>query len=327
LDTEVLIVGAGLSGLSAAWRLKQLGIEYRLVEARARTGGRILSSAEHGDDYDLGPSWIWPGQPQVEQLLSELGLSKFSQPVEGTTLYQLQNGQIQQYQGLSPMAGAFRIKGGSAALTNALTNALISERNIYTEHVCTHVSASEDGVQVTIKNDQLQQALQQLPTWMAAHAKAVAIFDKPFWQEQGLSGTAMSQVGPLVEIHNASPYENGPYALFGFVGYPASARKQIGQSELIKLVEQQLVSIFGPAASNPIDVILQDWSTEPFTADAKDLDAPNGHPAYGLSIEATGEWDTRLQFISTETNYNNGGLIEGAIDRANRFVEQYSSQR
>ena len=358
MDTEVLIVGGGLSGLAAAWQLKHLGIDYRIVEARSRTGGRILSTAEHGTDYDLGPSWIWPGQHQVAKLLSEFNLSKFDQPAEGTTLYQQQNGQIQQHQGLSPMAGAFRINGGSAALTNALTDALASDNRVYLEHSCSNVAITEHGVLLTINNGDsaiqwqakttaiaipprlaaklnysptlpniLQQALQKLPTWMAAHAKAIALFDKPFWKERGLSGTAMSQVGPLVEIHDASPHQGGPYSLFGFVGYPADARQQIGETELVKMVKQQLINIFGPAADNPIDVILQDWSIEAYTAEEEDLKAPAGHPAYGLSVKPENEWAGRLHFISTETNHDNGGLIEGAIDRAMQFAHEYNTQR
>ena len=78
----MLIVGAGLSGLTAGWQLKKLGIKYRIVEARPRTGGRIFSTTNHGSDYDLGPSWIWPGQHQVAQLLSELNLKRFDQYVD-----------------------------------------------------------------------------------------------------------------------------------------------------------------------------------------------------------------------------------------------------
>lgn len=355
MDVEVLIVGGGLSGLCAAWRLKALGIDYRVVEARARVGGRIYSP-DYGTDFDLGPSWIWPGQHQVAQLLEELHLEKFDQPVSGTTLYQLQSGQVQPHQGLSPMSGAYRIKRGSSALVNALADALVGDNTIYLEHICTKLSATEHGVKVQISHGEstlewhaktvavaipprlaaklsyfpalpsnLHHALSQLPTWMAAHAKIIALFDNAFWKEQGLSGTAMSQVGPLVEIHDASPSEGGPYALFGFVGYPADARQQIGQAELVKMAKQQLVSIFGPAAKKPIDVIIQDWSVEPFTADQEDLNVAAGHPAYGLSIKTEGEWDSRLHFISTETNRDNGGLIEGAIDRATQFAHNYSN--
>lgn len=62
--TKVAIIGAGLAGLSAARRLQQAGVEFVLVEARDRLGGRILTAGENGppseDGFDLGPSWYWP---------------------------------------------------------------------------------------------------------------------------------------------------------------------------------------------------------------------------------------------------------------------------
>ena len=36
------------------------------------------------------------------------------------------------------------------------------------------------------------------PTWMAGHAKLLALYSTPFWRAAGLSGGAVSQVGPLV---------------------------------------------------------------------------------------------------------------------------------
>ena len=80
LQTDVLIVGGGLAGLSLAWQCHQRGIDYRLIEARDRLGGRVLSQAvtgvRPGSDprqtsyFDLGPSWFWPGQPRIARIKS-----------------------------------------------------------------------------------------------------------------------------------------------------------------------------------------------------------------------------------------------------------------
>jgi monoamine oxidase len=63
-DTQVAIVGGGLSGLNTARLIGEAGADFQLFEARDRLGGRILTvdetGAPSGDGFDLGPSWIWP---------------------------------------------------------------------------------------------------------------------------------------------------------------------------------------------------------------------------------------------------------------------------
>ena len=54
-------MGAGLAGLFLAYRLERAGVDYLVVEARDRLGGRVLSlplQASDGqtDQYDLGPA-------------------------------------------------------------------------------------------------------------------------------------------------------------------------------------------------------------------------------------------------------------------------------
>ena len=39
---------------------------------------------------------------------------------------------------------------------------------------------------------------------MAAQGKFIATYPRAFWREKGLSGQAFSQVGPMIEMHNAS---------------------------------------------------------------------------------------------------------------------------
>ena len=63
----VIIVGGGISGLHTAYELAKQGVKFKLLEARSRLGGRILSRPSERDRlttsrYDLGPSWFWPGQ-------------------------------------------------------------------------------------------------------------------------------------------------------------------------------------------------------------------------------------------------------------------------
>ena len=107
MNTEITIIGGGISGLHTAYQLQKRGIDFVLIEARERLGGRILSNSyvanlEEKYDaklsaYDLGPSWFWPSQTNMETLLNELDLSDsvFSQQSTGKSLYEDQQGNVQ----------------------------------------------------------------------------------------------------------------------------------------------------------------------------------------------------------------------------------------
>jgi len=56
--SKIIIVGAGISGLSAAYRLKKEGFDVLVLEASERIGGRINSADFGGIKVDLGASWI-----------------------------------------------------------------------------------------------------------------------------------------------------------------------------------------------------------------------------------------------------------------------------
>lgn len=85
---------------------------------------------------------------------------------------------------------------------------------------------------------------------MAPQAKYVAIYDTPFWREQGLSGEGRSARGPLGEIHDAS-MPGGSAALFGFLGVPARVRSTVSDEVLRTHCRAQLVRMFGPLAATP----------------------------------------------------------------------------
>lgn len=82
-----------MAGLCAARLLRAAGIDFRLLEARDRLGGRILSVDSTGrqsdDGFDLGPSWFWPDmQPDLGILAEELRLPWFAQHSDGDVLFE-----------------------------------------------------------------------------------------------------------------------------------------------------------------------------------------------------------------------------------------------
>ena len=74
---DVVIVGAGVAGLTAAWRLRQAGVGVQLYEAQERIGGRMFSLRGHfadGQVCELGGELIDTGHARVRALAAELGL-------------------------------------------------------------------------------------------------------------------------------------------------------------------------------------------------------------------------------------------------------------
>lgn len=321
------------------------------MEARNRFGGRILTvGSDAGADCDLGPSWFWPGQPLVASLLNHFKIRHYEQFADGDVLLQQPGGHVERRMGPSPMAGSRRIEGGINHLVDAIASQIdTSHQNL--GHIVTRLSINGDVITVDIigpsGKTQVQakqvalaipprlaaelvftpelpvetmQILAATPTWMAAYAKFFAVYDEPFWRQQGLSGTALSQRGPLAEIHDASPMSASTFSLFGFSGLGYEARAKLGRAEFVKQAIAQLVTLYGDPASSPTTVYFQDWSSERFTAHVADQRTQSGHPQYGLNLRLGSQWEGKLAFISTETSFGYGGLIEGALESGLRFA-------
>jgi len=159
-------------------------------------------------------------------------------------------------------------------------------------------------------------AMENIPTWMAGQAKAVAVYNRPFWREAGLSGDAMSRSGPMVECHDASPAEGGPYAIFGFIGVPSASR--LDTHALRQQLCMQLSRLFGPEAYEPKHLFLKDWAVDPFTATDLDHRPVHAHPDYGLPQFLSRLWDNALILAGTEVAPKFGGFLEGALEAAER---------
>lgn len=360
MQVDILIVGGGLSGLTAAWQLHQAGADVLLLEARNRLGGRVLTvGQESGANCDMGPSWFWPGQPIIASLLNHFQIPFYDQYGEGTTLFEQPDGQKIPALPSSPMAGAHRIDGGIGRLIHAVADEIHPER-IRFNHAVSRLSLGDDGVMVdsvmvgsdsdgpsgnvTFQARQValaipprlaaelafvpaisesaMKALASTPTWMASHAKFFAIYDRPFWREQGLCGSAISRRGPLAEMHDASPNSGTVGALFGFVGLDGQRRAQMEKDELIDKAIAQLGRIYGEDALQPKETYLQDWSTECYTATSADQQPLAGHPAYGLNLDFGSAWGNRLAHVSSETSYVNGGLLEGALESGLAYAKR-----
>ncbi|EMT72572.1 Putative flavin-containing monoamine oxidase A [Fusarium odoratissimum] len=94
---QVVIVGAGLSGLRATREVHNAGLSYIVLEAMDRVGGKTLSvQASDGNGVvDLGASWINDtSQSEIYKLAKEFGFDLVEQRTEGSSLYRDEMGQV-----------------------------------------------------------------------------------------------------------------------------------------------------------------------------------------------------------------------------------------
>lgn len=101
---DVIVVGAGISGLVAARTLVEAGASAIVLEARERVGGRTLSQPLGRDVVDLGAQWLGPTQDRMLRLAAELGIDTFPQPHKGRKVLWL-GGRRSEYSGLVPRLG------------------------------------------------------------------------------------------------------------------------------------------------------------------------------------------------------------------------------
>lgn len=358
--TRIAIVGAGLSGLYAAYLLERSGIQdYVLFDARPMTGGRIATAsaaawpaapgkAAATTRFDLGPTWFWPDyQREFGELVSELKLERFEQYASGSMLVErTSDGLASRMQSYPSSPRSMRLVGGMSSLIEALRTRLDPAR-VVLGHTVRYLTLVDQYVEIDVEyaagaagtwrashvllavpprlavesiefSPSLPAALvgdwSATPTWMAPHAKYVAVYDHAFWRDQGLSGEARSAKGPMGEIHDAS-VPGGSAALFGFLGVPARVRKTVLDDILRAHCRAQLARLFGPEAQQPRAEFLKDWAQDPWTATEADLEA---EPQAGTppSVAADGPWRGRLTGIASEWSPQFPGYLAGAIEAA-----------
>ena len=95
------MVGGGLSGLTAATRLRQAGRDVVVLEAADRIGGRLLRQSVAGVTVDGGGAWVGPKQRRVHALIDELGLTVRPTHDQGNHVVRL-NGAIRSGRGPIP---------------------------------------------------------------------------------------------------------------------------------------------------------------------------------------------------------------------------------
>jgi monoamine oxidase len=336
----VVIVGAGAAGLAAARALVARGRRVVVLEARDRVGGRLRSLPVGDVGIDLGATWYWANEPRIVGLVEELGLETHEQHIAGDALYQDPTG-VHRLTG-NPIDGpAGRLVRGMQHLAEAMARTLPDE-TVRLEHAVS-VIRRDTGEGLTVEGDfgslsarhvvlalppalateavdfepGLPPALARLaastPVWMGAMTKVVARFERAFWRDAGLAGSAMSHVGPMREIHDMSGPGGAPPALFGFVPAVAPGAPTVTTDA----VAAQLRDLFGPGGLEPTEVHVHDWRGERFTSPSG-ADTLHVYETYGHPLYREPAMEGRLHWASTETAGDFPGHIEGALSAGAR---------
>ncbi|WP_295010375.1 NAD(P)/FAD-dependent oxidoreductase [uncultured Microbacterium sp.] len=99
ITRDVLVIGAGAAGTTAANELRKAGLSVVVLEARDRIGGRLWTDVIDGAMLEIGGQWVSPDQDALIETIDELGLETFSRYREGDSVYVGPDGEVHRFTG------------------------------------------------------------------------------------------------------------------------------------------------------------------------------------------------------------------------------------
>ena len=151
--------------------------------------------------------------------------------------------------------------------------------------------------------------------------KWTAVYEGPFWRERGLSGQAVSDVGPANSTFDSTPPSGEPGILFGFVaGAEARAFAKLSRTDRRRAVLGNFVDYFGDAARDPRASFELNWAREAWTRGC-----PVGHA--GLHVltrfgPALRRRTGRIHWAGAETATYWNGYMDGAVRSGERAAAE-----
>lgn len=107
ITRDVVVIGAGAAGLTAANDLRKAGLSVAVLEARDRVGGRLWTDVVEGAMLELGGQWVSPDQQALIDTVEELGLTTYSRYREGDSVYVGADGEAKRFTGeMFPVAAS-----------------------------------------------------------------------------------------------------------------------------------------------------------------------------------------------------------------------------
>jgi monoamine oxidase len=164
--------------------------------------------------------------------------------------------------------------------------------------------------------DQLTQRMPQ-----GSVIKCMAIYDEPFWRDDGLSGMATSDTGPAKIVFDNSPPDGSPGVLLGFLeGERARVIGRLPAEERRRQIVDGLARLFGPKASKPANFIERSWAEEEWTRGCYGCYMPPGAwTSFGDALRAP---IGRIHWAGAETATVWNGYMDGAVQSGVRAAEE-----
>ena len=352
-STDVLIIGAGISGLTIGYYLQKRNISFKIIEARQRIGGRVYTKRDDNiASIELGATWITQKHYELLNFLKELKIELFEQQIGDEAVYEPTSISPAQVVPLPPNnSPSYRIAGGTDQLIKILATNINNEENIRTNQAVISISEEKDHINVLTRSENFRakQVISTVPphlftnsirfspslpsallsitnnthTWMGESIKIGLTYKKPFWKKKGTSGTIFSSVGPIPEMYDHSNKEETLFALKGFFNGDYHA---ISKKERLEMALNQLRKYYGDVVNDYSSYEEMVWKNEKFTSDEYD-DLVYPHQNNGNKVFQQPYFNGKLFLSGSETSSQYAGYMEGAIQSAQWIANRIINER
>ena len=163
------------------------------------------------------------------------------------------------------------------------------------------------------------QLMQRMPN--GSLMKAEAVYDRPFWRDQGYTGQVISDVGPVKVTFDNSPPDGSVGVLMGFIG--GTEARQLTQKSP---ADQQAAALgsfanyFGDQARSPREFVRFNWTTERWNRGCPvSVLAPGTLLDFGEAIRRP---EGRIHWAGTETSTYWNGYMDGAVRAGERAAAE-----
>ncbi len=352
---DIIIIGAGLTGLALTYYLRDSGKRILIVEGRDRIGGRILTITNPQEaPQEMGATWLGQQHSALISLLKELEIETYKQILGDHAIYEPISTSPPQIVQLPPNNNpSYRIANGTISILEKLSDYIPDDNLLLSEKV---ISITLANNQLTVQSDKgiyiadnvistlppyllnqtvdikpslpqyILNAMQHTHTWMGESIKVSLSYAHPFWRKAQSSGTIFSNVGPITEMYDHSDITDKTYALMGFLN---GSYYSVSKEERLQVIIQQLHKYYGDVAHDYLTYKEKVWRNDPMTyIPYKGHLLPhqnNGHTHYRESY-----LNNKLYIAGAETAVTHPGYMDGAVssaaDVSRRILQSYNTQ-